>query len=165
MYIGKIIFSSTVYVNRQAQAQKTVGLQPVEHPELTMRARNYVERSKRILLAIMNFDPELEDPFAIDFPHKRQVSRDLLQEATYLKDRLSETRQKRLRNLVAELERILLQIANLESERDLDSIELIKGGVDWQGVLLKIHLSDMREAKMRSKTPLPSGEKDNFGSL
>jgi len=165
MYLGKAFFSSTVYVDQRSHSPKVLDPASREHSELLTRAHNYVERSKRIVLAIMNFDPEKEDAFALDLPYKQQISRNLIQEASYLKDRLSVSHHSRLRTLVAELERVLLQLANLESEHDLDSIQLIKSGVEWQGILLKIHLSDMREAKtgFRSDPFLKRGQ--NFGSL
>lgn len=163
IYAGKTIFTSKVNLDRRSQVQQTLADQAVAQTDLKIRTSNYVERSKRILLAIMNFDTEREDSYVLDLPYKKQISRDLVQEASYLKSELSVAHQNRLKNLVGELERILLQIANLESEHNLDSIELIQGGVDWQGILLKIHLSDMREAKRRSQASAFPDEKRNFG--
>lgn len=165
MYLGKTIFISNDHLDKRSQTYHELGPPTLEQEELMTRANNYVERSKRIFLAIVNFDPEKEDPYALDLAYKQQISRDLIQEAAYLKSELAVSHQNRLRNLVAELERVLLQIANLESEHDLDSIELIKTGVDRQGLLLKIHLSDMKEAKRGSKPSMPLDEKNNFGSF
>jgi hypothetical protein len=49
--------------------------------------------------------------------------------------------QRRLRELVADLETVLLQIANLESGNDLEAVEFVKQGVENRGLLLKINLS------------------------
>ena len=48
--------------------------------------------------------------------------------------------------LIASLEMILLQIANLESENDIEAIEIVKEGVNKQGVLMEINLTDLRHS-------------------
>ena len=40
---------------------------------------------------------------------------------------------------------ILREIANLESQNDLDAVEIIRNRVDREGVLLKIDVEQMRE--------------------
>jgi len=52
-----------------------------------------------------------------------------------------------LRLLVSDLEVILLQIANLESEHNLSTIEMVQSGVDRRGILLKINLEEMRQTE------------------
>ena len=120
---------------------------------LVQRSQYYIERSKRILLALVNFDPSIEDPYALDLPYQKQTSKDLVREANYLKNELAESDQERLENLIGSLEIILLQIANLESENDLDAIELVKDGIDRQGILMEINLSDLRLAKKPLRKP------------
>ncbi len=68
---------------------------------------------------------------------------DLLQEAGWLKQELGEAHQRRLQELVVDLEAILLQIANLELEEDLAAVELVQTGVESRGIFLKIHLADV----------------------
>lgn len=108
-----------------------------------LRARNYVDRSKLVLLALVNYDPKSEDPYGLDLPFQKQVSQELVSQAGALKSDLKDPSQRRLRELVADLETILLQIANLESKNDLEAVEFVKQGVENRGVLLKINLSEM----------------------
>ncbi len=138
VFIGRMIFMPSVPAIQQA-AQQPRG-------ELIHRTQNYIERSKLILLALVNFDPATEDPYALDLPHQQQVSRDLVQEASLLKSDLAKSDQRRLGELIANLEMILLQIANLESENDFESIELVKEGMDRQGILMEINLTDLRHS-------------------
>jgi hypothetical protein len=77
----------------------------------------------------------------------------LVREANYLKNELAESDQERLESLIANLEIILLQIANLESENDLVGIELVKDGIDRQGILMEINLTDLRLSKQPSRKP------------
>jgi hypothetical protein len=108
-----------------------------------LRARDYFERSKLILLGLVNYDPGASDVYGLDMPLQKRLSRELVNEAAGLKSDLKAPADKRLRELVADLETILIQIANLESENDLDSVELVKRGVEEKGIFLKINLTEI----------------------
>jgi len=163
IYLGKTIFSPSVPGVQQARQLPTVASQAEPNVEFTQRAQNYIERSKLILLALINFDPETEDLYALDLPHQQQVSRELVREASFLKQGVADSDQRRLRDLIADLEVILLQIANLESGNDLEAIELVKIGVDSRGILLQIHVTDFRQStKGRDKTTPSPTASDTF---
>jgi hypothetical protein len=114
---------------------------PDTQVNVSQRAFDYIQRSKLIVLAIANFDPENQDPYALNLPYQQQVSKELVQEASWLKEELTDRRQRRLQELVSDLEVILLQIANLEEESDMSAIELVQDGVKSRGILFKIHLA------------------------
>jgi hypothetical protein len=145
VFIGRMIFMPSVPAIQQA-AQQPRG-------ELIHRTQNYIERSKLILLALVNFDPATEDPYALDLPYQQQVSRDLVQEASLLKSDLAKSDQRRLEELIANLEMILLQIANMESENDMEAIEILKEGVNRQGVLMQINLTVLRHSFQEINEP------------
>ncbi len=108
------------------------------------RARNYLERSKLVILGFVNYEQDAEDAYGLDFPSQKRVSRELVQEAAFLKTELSTSADKRLHELVTDLENILVQIANLKSENDIPAVDLaIKQGVKSKGLLLKINLTEM----------------------
>lgn len=108
-----------------------------------LRARDYFERSKLILLGLVNYDPGTSDVYGLDLPRQKRLSRELVNEAGSLQSDLKAPAEKRLRELVADLETILVQIANLESANDLDAVELVKRGVEEKGIFLKINLTEM----------------------
>lgn len=143
--IGKLYFGRPVSRHvesvQTAQAPSTA----VEQVSLQQRTDRYIERSKILLLGLVNFDPEKEDVYALDLPYQKQISTELVQEANVLKEELNEPAQRQLRELVGDLEVILLQIANLESEYNLEGIDLVKSGVERRGILLKINLEEMQE--------------------
>jgi hypothetical protein len=117
-----------------------------ELASLENQTDRYLEKSKVLLLGIINFDAENEDPIALDFSRKQQVSQELVQEADVLKKGLTQYgAQERLIELVSDLEVILLQIANLDKEHDLSAIDMVRSGVDRKGILLKITLEEMRQ--------------------
>jgi hypothetical protein len=145
VFFGRMVFSPPVSDTKQAHRP---GLISQQGPgvELASRTQNYIERSKLMLLAIVNFDPETEDSYALNLPYQQQISKELVQEASYLKSKLADSGQRRLENLIADLEVILLQIANLESEYDFEAIDIVKEGVSRRGILMQINLTDIRRS-------------------
>lgn len=140
VFIGRLVFSpqpTAVEVARQ-----TAPLGPAESDPVLL-ARDYIDRSKPVLLALVNYDASSEDPYALDLPLQKRVSQELVTQAGAIKSGLKEPGQRRLRELVAELETVLLQIANLEAENDLEAVEFVRQGVENGGLLLKINLSEM----------------------
>lgn len=151
VFIGKALFSPTAPGVQHASLKAESDRQLQPETTLVHRSRDYIERSKLILLALVNFDPSEEDPYALDLPFQKQVSRELLKEAGYLKNELAASDEERLENLIASLEIILLQIANLESDNDLEAIELVRDGIDRRGILMEINLTDLRLSMEREK--------------
>ena len=154
VFIGRVLFLPSTPEIQHASQQRTGA-------ELVHRTQSYIERSKLILLAMVNFDPETEDPYALDLPYQQQISRELVQKTSLLRKDLSESKQRRLENLIANLEMILLQIANLESENDLEAIELIKEGADSQGILMEINLTDLRRSFKKRNESRPFKQPSN----
>ena len=151
VFVGRMIFAPSV--SEIKQASQLPGLVTPQQPgaELVLRTQNYIERSKLILLALVNFDPATEDPYALDLPYQRKVSRELVQEAGFLKRELARSDQERLEHLIASLEVILLQIANIEAENDFEAIEIVKAGVNSRGILMEINLADLRRSIRKGK--------------
>jgi hypothetical protein len=108
--------------------------------EAVVQAGNFIERSKVLLLGLVNYDPVTDDAYALDLDGKKTVSRRLLAEAPGIRQGLNRPGERRLRELVGDLERILLQIANLEAGQDLEGVELVRQGVDRQDLFLRIDL-------------------------
>jgi hypothetical protein len=148
IFIGRTIFSPSAAEIQQA-SQQVISQQP--GIQLASRTHSYIERSKLILLALVNFDPITEDPYALNLPYQQQASQELVQEASLLRRDLADSDQRRLERLIADLEVILLQIANLEAENDFEAIELLKDGVNTKGVLMEINLADFRRFINKNK--------------
>lgn len=143
VFIGRGVFSpQRTPVEASRQTVKAPPGQPAESDPV-LRARDYVDRSKLVLLALVNYDPKTEDPYALNLPLQKQVSQQLVDQASELKSDLKGPGQRRLRELVVDLETILLQVANLESQNDFEAVEFVKQGVKNRGIFLKINLSEM----------------------
>ena len=111
------------------------------------RVQSYLQKSQVLLLALANFDPQTDDAVTLNLPSQKRISESLVQEAAYLKTALDDPAQMRLRELVSDLEMILLQIANLENGYDLEAVEMVRKGVDKRGVLFRIDLSKMSQTR------------------
>lgn len=110
---------------------------------LAVRASRYLKRSRMLLLAVVNANPQDEDPYRLNLPLQKKTSEDLLREAVVLKAGLRSS-DRRLEKLVSDLELILLQIANLSTDSDVSDIEVIKAGVEDRDIFFKINLSEVR---------------------
>ncbi len=163
LLLGRVYFgappSTTSEWTRKGSASRTEA-QPASAVEL--RAQRYIERSKVLLLGLVNFDPKTEDPAVLDLRRQQQVSRVLVREAAVLKSELSGPDQQRLRRLVEDLEVILLQIAGMESRYDLPAIDLVKSGVDRRAILLKINLEEMQRMGSQDSTRRRPASKPNI---
>jgi hypothetical protein len=116
------------------------------------RVQAYLQKSQVLLLALANFDPHTDDTVTLNLPSQKRISESLVQEAAYLKTALTDPAEIRLRELVADLEIILLQIANLEDEHDLEAVEMVQKGVEKQGVLFRIDLSKISQNRERTSS-------------
>ena len=113
---------------------------------LETRTYDYLERSKVLLVGLVNADPEVMKTSKVDLTRQKEISRGLLRESRELAASLNGPSQMRLKRLVGDLEVILLQIANLESEFDSPGVEIVKGGVERRNILLKINLAEIQHA-------------------
>jgi hypothetical protein len=190
LYLGKIIFSNEQTDNRQPTTvnleQPTIdsttgnpksetrnlsseeyskpspayGGQETQNPNrtsVTLAAQSYLDRSKVMLLGLINSDGDV----TLGFQQQQKFSRSLLHEAADLKPKLIEPDQQRIRQLIDELEVILLQLANIEEQNDLPAIELVKKGVDEKAILLKINMEEMRAMKSKQSQKKSSTKENN----
>ena len=153
LLVGILVGSRLV---RQPEAGRAVTAAVRSASGAVVQAESFIDRSKVLLLGLVNYDPTSGDTYALDLDHKKSTSRGLAAEAPAIRNALNERGQNRLRGLVADLEVILMQIANLESGQDLEGVDLIKQGVDRQGIFLKIDLDRMGRGARGPAAP--SGE-------
>jgi hypothetical protein len=106
-------------------------------------AQQYIERSQLLLLAVLNGDPA--DSVAFDVQRQRAV--ELVRVASSVREGSDD---RRVRELVAQLELILREIAHLEQSSDVGAVELIRSRVDHEGVLLRINVEQMRSETTRA---------------
>jgi len=115
----------------------------VVNAELQDRAFAYLDRSRTVLLGVVNFDAAQDDPALLNIDRRRVIASELVGQADNLKSELSAADEQRLSALISDLEVILLQLANIESTVDIPQIEMVRDGVDRKAILFKIDVEAM----------------------
>ena len=162
--IGWLVFGNTA--SQQPTIADEPGVEtPVQAASLEARADRYLERSKVLLLGLVNLEPDAQDPAHVDLTRQQEIARELIDESSVLKDELTEADQRLMRALIDDLEVILLQIANIEAGYDVPAIEMVKSGVDRRAILLKINLTEMRRDEAEAQptaAPVLSPDSSSF---
>lgn len=142
--IGRLALGPSAQTGRVTTAAGGPAIAVAGSPSpAVVQAADFVDRSKVLLLGLVNYDPATEDAYAFDFDGKKAASRALLSQAPAIRKGLDGPGERRLRELVSDLEVIMMQIANLESGQDLEGVEMVKQGVDRKGLFLRIDLAKM----------------------
>ena len=163
LFIGILI--GRFYFGAEPTGIKTTSPAFSMNAELAGTTSAYLQRSKVVLLGLVNFDPQKDDPYVLNFPEQKKISRKLVKEAFVLKRQLRQSHQEQLCRLVSDLEVILMQIANLESDYDLPAIEMVKSGVERRGIFLKINIEEMeknQKQQMESEKNIPKNSKNKI---
>jgi hypothetical protein len=161
IFIGRAVFAPSKSTSRGPLNVASPGAVPVSNDPVA-RARDYLDRSQILLLGLVNYDPATEDLSALDMPRKKALSRDLATQAADIQNSLKDSREMRLRQLVGDLQVIMMQIANLGAGDDLDGVELVKAGVHTKGIFLKIDLTRMFLDARSPRGPGTSGPSERY---
>ena len=138
--IGKYFFTPEEELSRM----ETVSVIPSS--PVIQKANEYLETSKVILVGIMNLNGELQER---DFSLERQASSKLIEDARFIKANLGNSeKERRLRELVEDLEIILLEIANLSDEKGFEYVKFLTEGIKEKDILFKIRIYDMTKNKI-----------------
>ena len=161
VFIGKETFGPDRLDRPTGKGLSDISSQTARMTSIENRTQRYIQRSKVLLLGLVNFNAETEDPHALNLPQQQQISQNLIQEAGFLKENLKGSAEQQLLKLITDLEMILMQIANLEYENDLSAVELVKSGVDHKGILFKINLEEMRRTSEKYHAGQDNDKKKN----
>jgi hypothetical protein len=118
------------------------------------RAHDYIERSQVLLLELINATPDTTRAGQGDYHVQQARAGAMVREASVLRDDLPGSDNRRLRDLVTELQLVLREIANLENKNDFQAVQIIRNRVNREGVLMKIDVEQMREDNSTVKTPV-----------
>ncbi|OGU26866.1 MAG: hypothetical protein A2X66_08080 [Ignavibacteria bacterium GWA2_54_16] len=143
--------ASDAEVRRSSEREATI-----QKTAMEVRAADYLEQSKVLLIGIMNTDTKSLVESTSLLRRQREISRTLVRESHEISSRLTDPSQRRLKELVSDLGIILVEIANLETEHGSQGVEIVKGGVERNGILFKINLEEMQ----RGTQPPPRKENE-----
>ena len=146
----------------QSRTAKDTGIQQAaltvperETPTVQARLGQYLRKSQILMVGLMNMRPENGD--RLDLSAERTASRELIQEARYLSEQDIDARAKQL---VADLEKILIELANIEGLHDLPDVEILRGGIRQENLLFKLRMGE----QLYPSPPPPPSESNNNGN-
>lgn len=158
IYLGRTYFGRTEPGSVATENRPFVTPAPQGEDSITAQAVAYLERSKNLLIGLANLDAEHRA--SLDLSRNQEVSRELIEQASTLTVSLNKPGQQQIRQLIMDLEVILLQLTNIEVRPGVLAIEMLQGGIDQKSILLKINLEEMRSMARR-----PSSEQKKKTTL
>ncbi len=120
-----------------AGKEESVSDYELAHFQAQQRMSNYLQKSKTLLVGIANM--KQDDRGDADFTAERTLSRNLVHEARFLKSQPMDERSARL---LQDLQKILVELANLEETNDVPNVEMIRSGIDEENLLFKIRMAE-----------------------
>lgn len=129
--------------------QKPSTQAPIAQNKAPSEIQRYLSRSEVVLLGLVNLDASHFDPAEMDLQHLQNVSRQLASDSDHIRRQLTDDKHQELQRLISDLEIIMLQISNLETQQNALGIDLVKSSVDHKSILLRINLEEMQ----RNLTP------------
>jgi hypothetical protein len=153
IYLGRTLFTNTIPQDTPGAVAVATEAPPDSAEEAALV---YLGRTKNLLLDLVNLNEGHEA--GINMERRQQLSRRLLEQSTVITAALTKPDQQLLRQLIFDLEIVLIQLANVEVKPGIPAVELVRKGVDQKSILLKINLEEMR-AMARRKPPEESKSK------
>ncbi len=141
--------TASYQTTHEAATHESVNTQKVS---MDLRAQDYLEQSKVLLIGLMNTDTKSLAASGTLLKREQEISRQLVAESGDITSKLNDPSQRRMKELISDLQLILIQIANLGTHRDLPGVEIIKGGIEHNDILFKINLEEIqRTSKSAAK--------------
>jgi hypothetical protein len=133
--IALLLWTATPGIRVEEQPSQFVG--GVKADSLQLDLANYFRTSKILLVGISNISMERGE--YIDISAERQAARKLIRQARALDSRVADERS---HQLIKALERILLELANMEQKVDLPDVEIVRSGIHQENMLFKIRMAE-----------------------
>ena len=141
-----VLIGRYFFPNAPDNSQNAVSVRPgpLLPSNLDVRIDRYLQKSKVIILAFDNLDPQNAQDNLFDFHQEKSISRELVQETVSLRNDLNAAGSDRMLDLISDLEVILMQISNLDRDFSPLELELVQSGIARRALLFKINLEEMK---------------------
>ncbi len=159
VFIGRALYLDRIVISSPTNQVATV-MDPAALAEFNQLFTRYLAGSKVALLGLDNFDRE-EDLDIIDFPSQRRIYREIIHRGRDLRQHQAAAYDPRLLKLILEIERLMLPLANSDSDDLVWSLQLAREGIQENSVLLKITLTELGRQPMDRpvERPAPAAKK------
>ena len=119
------------------EQREQIAQQPLQSDTTSERMSKYFRKSKVLLVGITNM--KTDEHYPLDLTAERRASRELIHEARYLKSQPLDIRSAKL---IDDMEKILIELANLEEQNDLPNVDIIRGGIHSENLLFKVRRAE-----------------------
>lgn len=135
--IVAVLFWTSAPISQQVGEQSLQVVGGLKSDSLRVELANYFRKSKVLLIGISNISMDRGE--RLDISTERQAARKLFQQARYLGTQAPDERSQ---ELIKALERILLELANMEQHADLPDVEIVRAGIHQENMLFKIRMAE-----------------------
>jgi hypothetical protein len=135
--IFAVLMWTSAPVSQQVGEQSVPVVGGLKSDSLRMELADYFRKSKMLLVGISNISMDRGE--RLDISTERQAARKLFQQARYLGTQAPDERSQLL---IKALERILLELANMEQQADLPDVEIVRAGLHQENMLFKIRMAE-----------------------
>jgi hypothetical protein len=162
IYAGRTFFNGRPAISVQPPDQPTANVTAPgvsTSDSTTQQTLAYLERTRNLLIGLTNIDETHQA--TIDLTSHQKISRQLVDQGSILAVSLNKPDQQRTRQLIEDLQIILMQLANTELKPGVPVVELVKKGVSEKSILLKINLEAMRATEHQPSKETPAKKQSN----
>jgi negative regulator of sigma E activity len=134
--VSLVVWSSGVWLRTPTEEYVQVLPDATVDP-VRMELADYYRKSKILLVGISNIEPERGQ--RVDLTVEKEAAQRLVRQARYLD---SKALDERSRALVRALQRILIELANMEQQADIPDVEIVRSGIHQDNMLFKIRMAE-----------------------
>lgn len=144
--LATILLALLLFPWQPTEEQQPADILPVQNDATGMptnfnanqeRVRQYFRSSRTLLVGLANV--ATEDAANFDVSEEKMKARTLIHEARFVKTQPLNNRAERLVN---NLERVLIELANLDESNDISNVEIIRSGIRQENLLFKIRMAE-----------------------
>ncbi len=154
VFVAGILISRVWWMPQQATQVAELPQPSPNYKVVPVDARtdDLLSRSKVLLIGLNSLDTESVKEKEFSFAPQRKASKELLAETAELRKSAGTNADQQFVELMNQLEIVLLQIAHLEAEHDINAVELVQTSIDREGLLLKINIEEMKRQIIPAST-------------
>jgi hypothetical protein len=140
IFLGKFI-----WMPPEASLENSLASASAFHASLSsMSIQDKFEKMHVVLMSIMNFNPEQEDPYALNLIGQQRLFKELAVQTSEIQQSAFASSDDRVYRLASDLELILRQMANVENPQNPQNIKMIQSALTQKDILFRLRLFNIR---------------------
>jgi len=121
---------------------------------LVVAVVDHLDRSQMVLMEVMNADVES----ALDLSGEQTLARELITANRLYRQTARQTGDGSMSEVLDELERVLLEIANTPADATMDDLDALRARISSRGLLFKVRVVHSEMLERERQTSLPGSQ-------